>query len=263
MLSRAGLGLGGLTRGGAAAYVFTNAEAAALVARFTTPPTDARKLLIDTTVGSLKSSGIWAKADLLWFAGSDSQASRRNWVADLYNLTAVSGPTFTTDRGFTGDATAAYLESGFNPTSAPTPKYALNSSGFAFWSRTAGQVAGRDMGAASGGLAFIQARLGDETMAARNNRAVTGATPNTDGSGLFLANRTSSAGGELYRNNAGATVNSTSVSIPNATFRFLTGDGTFSSRQLSFGFVGASLATQERADLLTITQTYLQAIGAA
>ena len=44
-------------------YSFVNDEAAAFVERFAAPPTEARKALIDTLIGSLKTGGVWGKAD--------------------------------------------------------------------------------------------------------------------------------------------------------------------------------------------------------
>jgi hypothetical protein len=39
--------------------------------------------LIDALVGALKASAVWAKLDVLWvLAAADSQAARRNWIAD-------------------------------------------------------------------------------------------------------------------------------------------------------------------------------------
>lgn len=250
-----------LSKGGG--YAFVNAEAAALVARFTTQPDNTRKALIDTTVGALKASGCFQRADILWFIEPNSQGSRQNLVADQYNLIAVGSPTFVPDRGFTGDGAAAYLETNFNPTTAVSPKYTLNDGAFATYSLSSGAFAGRDVGAASGGLAYISARVPGDAAQFRINRAVLSGGACLDGSGLFLANRTANATGELYRNNVNLGSVSTATAIPNATFRFLMGDGTFSGRQLAFGYIGASLSTQQRADLLTIVQNYLTAIGAA
>jgi hypothetical protein len=254
-------GLSALTKGGG--HVFVNAEAATLVARFTAQPDNTRKALIDTTISALKASGIFQKADVLWFVGADSQASRRNWIADQYNLTAVGIPAFVADRGFAGDGAAAYLETGFNPTSAVSPRYNLNDAAFAMWSRSSGAFAGRDVGAASGGLAYISARILSDVAQFRVNRAVLSGGACLDASGLFLANRAANASGELYRNNVNLGAVSTATAVPNATFRFLMGDDTYSGRQLAMGYIGASLTTQQRANLLTIAQTYLQAIGAA
>lgn len=132
------LGLGSIaTLGAGGGYSFTNAEAEALVARFTTPPNDARKALIDTLVGSLKTAGAWEKMDAFYMtAAADGQAARQNWIADQYNLSAFSSPVFTADRGYTPDGASSYLDSGFNPTTAVSPKFTQDSAHMAAWHLT-------------------------------------------------------------------------------------------------------------------------------
>ena len=104
---------------------------------FTTPPDPTRKALINTLVKSLKAAGVWTKLDALYlFAAADAQAARRNWIQDLYNATAVSSPTFAADRGYTGDGAAAYLDTGFNPSTASSPKLTQNSAHASAWDRT-------------------------------------------------------------------------------------------------------------------------------
>jgi len=120
-----------------AGYTFVNAEAQALVARFSTPPTELRKSKIDTLIGALKTAGVWAKLDVLYVrAAADSQAARLNWVAAQYDATAVSSPAFLADRGYTPDGVASYLDSGFNPTTAVSPKFLLNDAHMGAWHLT-------------------------------------------------------------------------------------------------------------------------------
>ena len=139
------LGLGSVATMGAG--VSYDAAATALFARFTTPPTSARKAVINTLIVALKDAGVWSKLDALYlFAAADSQAARQNWVQDLYNATAVSSPTFTADRGYNGDGSASYVDSGFNPTTAVTPKFVQNSAYFGLWSRTTTTFAGSSAG---------------------------------------------------------------------------------------------------------------------
>jgi hypothetical protein len=97
-------------------YEFINAEAETLVAAMSVEPDDTRKAHIDTTVGSLKSAGIWAKLDRLWMlAAHDSQAARLDWITASNSLSAINSPTFTADAGYASDGSTSYLNSGFIP----------------------------------------------------------------------------------------------------------------------------------------------------
>lgn len=109
-ISLATLSLAAGLRGGG--YKFTNPEAQALVARFATQPTSARKQRIDTFWSAAKAGG-WSAHFALWApAASNEQAAQINWMGDLYNLTPVNNPDFTANVGFAGDGLSTYLTTG-------------------------------------------------------------------------------------------------------------------------------------------------------
>src|SRR5690606_7666747 len=114
-------------------------EAQALFDRFTTPPTTARKNLINDLFAALMEAGVYSKLDAFYiFAQYDEQAALQNWVADQYNSNPVNSPTFTVDRDYVGNGTSSYLDSQFNPSTAVSPKFVQNSAYFGIWSRTSG-----------------------------------------------------------------------------------------------------------------------------
>lgn len=89
------------------AYTPTNSEAATLVAAMSTPPDDTRYELIDDTVGSLKSAGLWAKLDCIYFTRAHhEQASRLNWINPAIHVldkTLMDSATyFVVDSGWHG-----------------------------------------------------------------------------------------------------------------------------------------------------------------
>jgi hypothetical protein len=134
---RFGLSLAMMGGAPAASGPTYSAEATALFARMTTPPSSGRKTTIDTLIVALKAAGVWTKMDgLIVSAAADSQAARLNWVQNLYNDTAINSPTFTADRGYTGDGATSYLDSGFDPTTAPSPKLTQNSAHIGVWCGT-------------------------------------------------------------------------------------------------------------------------------
>ncbi len=257
-----------LTKGGGG-YTPANSEAAALFARFTTPPTNARKALIDALVGSLKTAGVWAKLDALYlFAAADAQAARQNWVQDLYNATAVSSPTFTSDRGYTGDGAASYVDSNFNPSTAVAAKFVRDSAYFGFWSRTAGQLSASAAGYFDGtnGVTRLARNLSNESSGRINQATPIGTSGGlvTDGSGLLGISRSGASANRLSRNGANQFVGTVASSaLANGTLRFgATGIG-FSTLQFAAGLIGQDLSVSDELAAYTPILTYLQAVGAA
>lgn len=259
-------------QGGGAAAVVDEAETTALVARFTTPPTSGRKSQINTLILALKNAGVWAKLDALYvMAAADAQAAQRNWVADAYNLTETNAPTFTADQGYTGDGAASYLDTGFNPTSASSPKYVRDSATIGFWSRTSAQSGtasnnGRDMGAAT--LLGTECRNTTDQLRWAVNSTLGSignliSASNTDGSGHFLLNRSASNSIEAYRNGASLGTNSkASTGLPNSNIMIGKAVSNLSTRQFAAGHIGQSLNSTEAAAFYNALQTYMTAVGA-
>src|SRR5260221_11187046 len=99
---------------------------------------NARQLVVDTFIITLKAKNVWTKCDRLSLLAAENTPSA---LTDLVSLTlsvAQGSPTFTTDRGYTGiDASSTvYLDTGFNPT-VGTPQFAQNAGHLSAWSNTA------------------------------------------------------------------------------------------------------------------------------
>lgn len=265
--------LGPLSGGGAGTAVTYSAEAEALFARFTTPPTTARKALIDALIVALKDGGVWSKIDCLWMtAAADTQAARQNWKQDLYNLTPVSSPTFTADRGYTGDGATGYLDTGFAP-SVHGVNFTLNSAHLAIYSLTDAQSTGISMGSrTNSGTAHSYMTLRNLTNVAtmRINQDASSSTPaSTNSSGGFVLRRSGSTAAALFRNGASLgthAIVSTSLSTANIVIGALnTGGvvGNFNTYQFAAASIGASLTDAEITTFYNAKLAYLQAIGAS
>ena len=250
-----------------AGYSFANAEAATLVSRFTAPPTDARKLLIDTLVGSLKTAGVWSKLDAFYMlAAADAQSSLLNWVSTSYNLTAINSPALEVDRGYTGDGSTSYLDTNFNPTTAVGAKFVQDSAHNGIWSRTNlnnGGASSNDAGALSSQIARQAAVSGNALGRANTGSGIligAGAYP-----GHICWSRTAAAVWEGYAqgvDSGGGT--DASAAITNANMRLLSFNGAaFGVNQLAVGHMGSGLSAVEVSALYTAVRAYLQAIGAA
>lgn len=246
-------------------------EALALFARFTTPPTTQRKGQINTLIKALKAGNLWAKLDALYLmAAADSQAARRNWIADQYNLTPVSAPTFTADLGYTGDGVNSYLATGFVPSSAVSPKFVQDSATYGMWSRTAAAAASAtdfDMGGTvSGSRADMRIRRPDNTIGYLVNDTTLVTAANTDGRGMFAAIRTGNSARSIRRNKTQLSTDAiASTGVPTSSLSILAGGigSGRSARQASAGFIGSGLSGAESDALYDALLIYLQATGAA
>lgn len=96
-------------------------ETTALIARMSTFPGQARKSYINDLIVALKTAGVWSKLDVLYvYAAHTEQAALLNWIEDALNGTNTNSMVFTTDEGFKGGATNAYINTGINLGSPPT-----------------------------------------------------------------------------------------------------------------------------------------------
>lgn len=249
--------------GGARGYTFVNSEAALVVAAFTAPPTNARKALIDNLVGSLKASGAWAIADLLnVLAAADSQAARTNWKnPGTFTLTAVGSPTFTADRGYTGDGSGAYLDT--NCLASQLVNSVQNSCTAMCWT-------GNDVNSSIGEFCngnndySIQSNNGGQLIA--RAQASTGSPFGiATGVGLNAFTRAGTSVGAVYKNgvNLGAIATTSTTPSGAGSIKLLRGAATFGTRRMSVFMNGAALSDAQHAAAYTAFQTYLTAIGAA
>lgn len=256
----------------AGAYTFTNAEAAALVARFSAPPSAARKTLIDALVGTLKTAGVWAKLDALYLlAAADEQAGCRNWIADQYNVTPVLAPAFTADRGFQGDGVNSYLRTGFVP-SVAAGKFALNSAHLGAWSLTDNQSNGALIGArvsfGSKNSSIIPRDASNLSYVAVNFSGAASYTV-ANSLGHFVANRSAADAQQGYQNGAAGVSTAaasdaiTDLEIYGLALNQAGSAGARTSRQVAAMHIGGSLTAQNVADLYAALNTYMQGVGAA
>jgi len=254
------LGAGPLASGEGGGYTFVNSEAAALVARFTTPPDNPRKLLIDNLVGSLKSDGVWARLELFYvLAAADAQAARRNWIADVGNLAAVASPIFTADRGYVSDGSSAYLESSYELSTATL--FTQNDASLGQWNNT---LVAATVDIMAVGNARIRPYAGTGSVAFRPNTSATLLPARTPTTGSLAYSRTASNAWSAY---GGGSLISSAADVSSAvsgTLRLLAiSGGTPSTSRMAAAWAGASLSDAQQAAMNAALNTYLQAVGGA
>jgi len=216
----------------------------------------------------LKTAGVWAKMDALYIlAAHDSQAACRNWIANSYNLTPNNSPTFTTDRGYTGNGSNATLSTGFIPSSASSPKYVQNSATLGAWTLSNLTALNEYV---IGSSTSVVAGFNPRSSSANAPRGVVNYSvslsnwnSNTTSVGLGTITRTA---GNLTTYYQGTTAKGTSAQAPNgvpAVEIILLGcNSTASNHQIAVGFIGSGFTSTEVTDTYNALNTYLTAVGA-
>jgi len=264
MGARGGFGSSGALQGaGSPVY---DADAQAVFAAFTTPPTTDRKAVINAYIVGLKADGIWTLLDLLYLmAAADSQAATINFKNPAaFQLISVNSPAFVADQGFTGNGTSSRLRTQFTP-SANGANFTQDSASVWVWSRTNAQNANVAAGNITAPRVFITPRNLSDNLLFGANDGTTSTVANANSSGLIGSQRINGTTKRAWRNGAqvGADVTLASTAVANAEQWLCGGNSSnFSTFQESLGAWGASLAGKEAA-FYNRTLTYMQAVGAA
>lgn len=238
--------------------------ATALLARMSAAPSDSRKAAIDDLVSDLKRAGIWVKLDGLYvLAAHDAQAARLNWIGGQFDLSEVSAPSFTADRGYQGNGTSSYLDTGFNPTTAGG-KFSQNDAHIGVWSLT-------DL---TNDTAFD---IGN-TLARLNSRSTTGTSirgtlnrsgnllsgsPTANSLGHHVLSRSASTVLKYYKGAEDiATSTAASTGMSNETLRVGAAATFYSARRLSAAHFGRALTAADVSLLNVYLDRYMAAVGA-
>jgi hypothetical protein len=245
-------------------------EADLLIDYMTVRPQGNRAFLISDTIRRLKAADIWAKIDVRWtLAAHDAQAARLNWKAPAsFALTEVNSPTFTANRGYAGNGSTSYLNTGWNP-STNGVRTQQNNSHVMNWTRDAYTSALlSDIGCYTSIGLLNGSRTGGTIKATFQSHAnpvqVTSAT-----AGMTVGVGRATNAQELYENGTSVATGSQSTSaLPNATaficaLSFSGSPVQHTTRQQAAGGFGASLSTAEVAAYYAIELQYMRAVGAA
>lgn len=228
-------------------------------------PTTARLRLIDQTIRDLIDAGVWAKLDLLYVLGAEtSVAALLNWKNPGTNtLTAANSPTFTIDRGYTGNsASSAHLDSGVAMTALT--HYQLNDAHVSFWQLNDIAESTFNTGdTLATGTSRTNARSAGNNYVTRLNDVTSHSFANADARGFYTISRSGSSGYSKYKDGASvATPVATSTAVPTGNFSILRSNAVYANAQMFFASVGAALTAGEVSDLYDILNAYKTAVGA-
>lgn len=243
-----------------------SAEAEALFARMATAgdePDDTRKGHINTLIAALKSAGSWAKMDLLYVYAAHAQSvAPLNWLADTFPMTEVNSPTFTVDRGYTGDGATSELTSTFAPATHGV-NLQRDSAHIGAFVLDDGGSTGYDFGATTGTLLGVRARAGTNgAVRVTSSSTVAGSSGGSAPLHIMGIRRVSTTTLN-FRN--GAQVNSSataSSALATNTIGSLRAISLYSVRQNAICHIGGALSDGEALATYNAFLAYLQAVGA-
>ena len=247
-------------------------ETLALVARMTDPPPASRVILINNLIVALKSSGVWDDLEVFYIlAAHDAQAARLNWKSTSYNLSAVGGPTFTTDRGYAGDGSTSYLNTGWSINTST--KFLQDSASFGAYCNVTNAPRGITLlGAIYTGAGFGYVLVNPQSATSTFKGALNlvgdedyGAA--SGGTGFSAFSRTASNLTTGYKNGVPVGTSTTaSTGRPARTFWICAANNGTISRptadRIAMAFAGAGLTDAKMLALHTAVLTYLTAVGA-
>jgi hypothetical protein len=220
-----------------------------------------RRALVDALISGLKTDGVWSKLDRLWLFAAENATSALVDVKDGQLATAVSSPTFTTDRGYTGNGSSSYIDSNYNPTTNATNF--VQNSGCAFgWSNTSGVDGGGLVGQSNVNIAIVPKYTDNNTYWGINTAANESTDSLSGDTGLWVANRSGTSAEQLYLN--GSSVHTGTVvsqAIQSVNLYALRVFNIYSARQCCCLGVGGSLNATEQGNLYKRLRTYMTAVG--
>lgn len=251
-------------------FAFDSASLAIFNA-FTTPPTSARRVLIDTCVKAMKTAGVWTLMDALWmFAAADSQAATINWVNPGGTAaTPTTSPTFTADRGFNGDGSTSYVNTNFIPSAGTN--FTQNNAHFSNWDLTnrAADTTQSGVAQTGNGTISITPFFTGSLFVSRLNDSAGNTVASAGSNGHSLVSKTTGTTRNNFRNGASLGSSTSAVSATRASIAIFIGgtntNGTLTAGttdQYAMASVGAGLTGTQITNFYNALQTYLHALGA-
>ncbi|UXA19562.1 hypothetical protein [Mycobacterium sp. SMC-4] len=240
-------------------------EAISLFDRMDVRPNFDRRHAINRLIKDLKDYNLWSRLDGLYvFAAHTAQAGLLNWRRDAANMTALNSPTFTEDRGFTGDGVSSSLWN----TSAATVNTQATDAATSLWVSQAASTKDTvfDLWWTNWGMSIDSARTSTQ-MGWRGANQTTRAVTSLD-VGLFSVAQTGPEMARAYRD--GAQIDSftgayddTLSFAPASPIRILSQNGStsFTNPRVSFASYGAGMSPAEMALFYNAVNTYMTAVG--
>lgn len=224
----------------------------------------------------LVTDSLYTKFDVLYvFATQNTTTANLNLVSTSFNATVNGSPTFVAGSGYTGTSGSStiYINTGFNPTTAPSPKHTQNSAHLSLWNLL-------NAGTANPPIGSITPTINDYAMPWYNGNGtsyarITGLTAGGAAGaghvggplGHFFGNRTGSLVTQGYTNGSNVSQNNadTSQVPPNLNLYVLgtnnNGTPLGNENQLSEASIGSGFNSTEVTNFYNRLRTYMTAVG--
>lgn len=223
---------------------------------------------VSTLIRALKAAGVWSSLDRLWLFAAENATQALTDLKARATATAVNSPTFTANRGYAGNGSNAYINTGFNPATG-TPLYTQNDGSFGVWIETAETVTGSDHHYIANDEAIFS--LLRQLNATQYNFGVNASAGTSytyaSQTGHWHAQRTASNAQALFKDGASVATSSTSsAAFASQAFFVLAGNnggapfGATNGR-LSATWMGGSMGAPVVAAFNNAMRTYMTAVG--
>lgn len=238
------------------------------ISYFSTPPTLARKLLLNDLFIGLKADGNFAEGDRLWLFASEKEQQSTISLMNPSSTPLDANGSYTWDSGgYKGDGSSAYINTHFNP-SSDNITFEQDSASIILYSKTPTLENKKDFGV-NDGTAFLDGQIARASNLANVSINCNGFlsvdVATGDGAGTIAFVRPSLLFINYYRNGVSiSNYSQVSSAIPNDLIYILANNAggsaeRFSSRYLAYCFIGSSAVDQ--ATFHNRLLAYLTAIG--
>lgn len=229
-----------------------------------------RLAVVNTFINALMTANAYALFESIWLFAAENSQSALIDVISRRVATVVNAPTFTIDRGYTGDGATSYINTGFTP-STPS-RYALNSAANGCWivnARAVGANVAAFGSISAAGQSDLFPFFGDtNTWSTLNSATGDSVTGPTDTKGFWHTDRPNATGHNVWFNgvNKGNTGRA-SAGLSTLPF-FVCGrnnvgsPASLTTDQIAAFFVGGSLNGKEVA-VYNVFNAYMTSVGAA
>jgi hypothetical protein len=206
---------------------------------------------------------VWAKLDALYVLAQQTQADALlNLVGTSYTLTHDSA-LFTQYSGFGPGGFNIGENTGFNPATAPSPKYIQNSGSLSIWTSSVGSGCGICNSTSSSQSTLAPATFGFQYYDINTNADMH--IPAPGGNGLYGADRFSNVATYPYYNGIVVGVGDGNASAPVQSNNLLIGNrsdgGLAYTGIINEASIGGSLGDAGQLALYNRLRTYLTAVG--
>ncbi len=206
------------------------------------------------------------------FATNTTTTANLNLCGTSYGLTTTAAPSFTADQGYTGNGTTQFLSTNFNPNTATTPNYVLNSASLGAYVRTNRTTAQNYVSIGAGGTAYayVQPLNVAATASVDMNGFSFPTFTVTTAQGFLVASRTNGSNTSVFRNASSTDLGplgdiSTSVPIVALSIGALndssSGNLDFSTDQISAAYIGAGVSGATHLLISNRINAYMTALG--